>query len=214
MFQGCTTTPPPPTNACGTGCWSGDLAYRDADGWIYLAGRTADWMRVDRGEPCDCPRSRRILLRKGNQSKSVCTRYPMQRRRPGDGRGGSAPAELTPGDSKNSWPRSRTCPKGPSALCVWLTDRLPPRPVRSSNALVAMGSTRRWPAWVRDERGTAYRGDRRPRQGKATITRPVTPAVRWAHAVVLPGSAGIHTRRGQDCPWNAQRRPAFWGYGG
>ena len=23
--------------------WSGDLAYRDADGWIYLAGRTADW---------------------------------------------------------------------------------------------------------------------------------------------------------------------------
>jgi len=27
--------------------WSGDLAYKDADGWIYLAGRTADWMRVD-----------------------------------------------------------------------------------------------------------------------------------------------------------------------
>jgi fatty-acyl-CoA synthase len=27
--------------------WSGDLAYRDADGWIYLAGRTTDWMRVD-----------------------------------------------------------------------------------------------------------------------------------------------------------------------
>jgi len=26
---------------------SGDLAYRDSDGWIYLAGRTADWMRVD-----------------------------------------------------------------------------------------------------------------------------------------------------------------------
>ncbi|MBO0852628.1 MAG: fatty-acid--CoA ligase FadD1 [Nocardia sp.] len=27
--------------------WSGDLAYRDGEGWIYLAGRTADWMRVD-----------------------------------------------------------------------------------------------------------------------------------------------------------------------
>ena len=26
--------------------WSGDLAYRDAEGWIYLAGRTGDWLRV------------------------------------------------------------------------------------------------------------------------------------------------------------------------
>jgi fatty-acyl-CoA synthase len=27
--------------------WSGDLAYRDADGTFYFAGRTADWLRVD-----------------------------------------------------------------------------------------------------------------------------------------------------------------------
>jgi fatty-acyl-CoA synthase len=27
--------------------WSGDLAYRDADGVFYFAGRTADWLRVD-----------------------------------------------------------------------------------------------------------------------------------------------------------------------
>jgi acyl-coenzyme A synthetase/AMP-(fatty) acid ligase len=27
--------------------WSGDLAYRDAEGWIYLAGRVGDWVRVD-----------------------------------------------------------------------------------------------------------------------------------------------------------------------
>jgi len=27
--------------------WSGDLAYRDVDGWVYFAGRTADWLRVD-----------------------------------------------------------------------------------------------------------------------------------------------------------------------
>jgi fatty-acyl-CoA synthase len=27
--------------------WSGDLAYRDVDGWLYFAGRTNDWLRVD-----------------------------------------------------------------------------------------------------------------------------------------------------------------------
>jgi fatty-acyl-CoA synthase len=27
--------------------WSGDLAYRDAAGWLYFAGRSNDWLRVD-----------------------------------------------------------------------------------------------------------------------------------------------------------------------
>ncbi|MDO9352920.1 MAG: AMP-binding protein, partial [Solirubrobacteraceae bacterium] len=42
--------------------WSGDLAYRDADGWIYLAGRTADWMRVD-GENFAAAPIERVLMR-------------------------------------------------------------------------------------------------------------------------------------------------------
>ena len=27
--------------------WSGDLAYRDADGWLWFAGRSNEWLRVD-----------------------------------------------------------------------------------------------------------------------------------------------------------------------
>jgi fatty-acyl-CoA synthase len=42
--------------------WSGDLAYRDSDGWIYLVGRTADWIRVD-GENLAAGPIERILQR-------------------------------------------------------------------------------------------------------------------------------------------------------
>ncbi|MBV8966644.1 MAG: AMP-binding protein [Mycobacteriaceae bacterium] len=42
--------------------WSGDLGYRDDDGWIYLAGRTGDWMRVD-GENMAAAPIERILTR-------------------------------------------------------------------------------------------------------------------------------------------------------
>ncbi|WP_310963616.1 AMP-binding protein [Nocardioides terrisoli] len=42
--------------------WSGDLAYRDADGWVFYAGRTSDWLRVD-GENLAAAPIERILLR-------------------------------------------------------------------------------------------------------------------------------------------------------
>jgi len=42
--------------------WSGDLAYRDADGFVYLAGRTSDWLRVD-GENLATAPIERLLLR-------------------------------------------------------------------------------------------------------------------------------------------------------
>ena len=42
--------------------WSGDLAYRDPDGWIYFAGRTSGWLRVD-GENLATAPIERILLR-------------------------------------------------------------------------------------------------------------------------------------------------------
>ncbi|MGC2653574.1 MAG: fatty-acid--CoA ligase FadD1 [Mycobacterium sp.] len=42
--------------------WSGDLAYQDAHGWIYFAGRSGDWLRVD-GENLTTAPIERILQR-------------------------------------------------------------------------------------------------------------------------------------------------------
>jgi len=42
--------------------WSGDLAYRDQAGFVYYAGRTADWLRVD-GENLAAEPIERIFLR-------------------------------------------------------------------------------------------------------------------------------------------------------
>ncbi|MEB3980729.1 fatty-acid--CoA ligase FadD1 [Mycobacterium sp. 663a-19] len=58
--------------------WSGDLAYRDADGWIYLAGRTADWMRVD-GENMAAAPIERILLRHSSINRAAVYAVPDPR---------------------------------------------------------------------------------------------------------------------------------------
>ena len=42
--------------------WSGDLAYRDADGWFFFAGRSNEWLRVD-GENFAAAPVERIVLR-------------------------------------------------------------------------------------------------------------------------------------------------------
>jgi fatty-acyl-CoA synthase len=42
--------------------WSGDLGYRDAQGFFYFAGRGYDWLRVD-GENFSAAPIERILLR-------------------------------------------------------------------------------------------------------------------------------------------------------
>jgi fatty-acyl-CoA synthase len=50
--------------------WSGDLAYRDADGWAYYAGRTDDWLRVD-GENLAAAPIERLLLRQPAVSEAA-----------------------------------------------------------------------------------------------------------------------------------------------
>ncbi len=46
----------------GDKVWSGDLAYRDADGFWFFAGRTSDWLRVD-GENLAAAPIERLLAR-------------------------------------------------------------------------------------------------------------------------------------------------------
>lgn len=46
----------------GKDFWTGDLAYRDEDGYFYFAGRSSDWLRVD-GENFGTAPVERILVR-------------------------------------------------------------------------------------------------------------------------------------------------------
>lgn len=106
--------------------WSGDLAYRDADGWIYFAGRSGDWLRVD-GENMTTAPIERILQRLAPVNQVAV--YAVPDKHAGDqvmaaivladnavltpeefGRFLAAQPDLSP----KAWPRH-----------VWLTDRLP-----------------------------------------------------------------------------------------
>jgi len=55
--------------------WSGDLAYRDEEGFVYLAGRTSDWLRVD-GENLATAPIERLLLRNDAISQAAVYGVP------------------------------------------------------------------------------------------------------------------------------------------
>ncbi|HTT87284.1 MAG TPA: AMP-binding protein [Acidimicrobiales bacterium] len=61
--------------------WSGDLGYRDAEGFFYFAGRPADWLRVD-GENFAASPVERILARFPGVVTAVV--YPVPDPRTGD----------------------------------------------------------------------------------------------------------------------------------
>ena len=123
--------------------WSGDLAYRDTDGWIYLAGRTADWMRVD-GENMTAAPIERILIRLPAISQVAV--YPVPDELVGDQvmaaivlQDGAtlSPEQFTdflaaqPDLSPKAWPRY-----------VWIADELPSTATNKvlKRELVAMGA--------------------------------------------------------------------------
>ena len=140
--------------------WSGDLAYRDADGWIYLAGRTADWMRVD-GENLAAAPIERILERLPQVSQVAV--YAVPDERVGDQVMAALvlrdeiPLEPTdfekflaaqPDLSPKAWPRY-----------VRINDDLPATATNKilKRELVAAGVTaREGVLWTREARGTTY----------------------------------------------------------
>jgi len=61
--------------------WTGDLAYRDQDGYFYFAGRGGDWMRVD-SENLTAGPVERVLVRYSDAAAVVV--YPVPDPRSGD----------------------------------------------------------------------------------------------------------------------------------
>ncbi|SDC99564.1 AMP-binding protein [Nocardioides lianchengensis] len=58
--------------------WTGDLAYRDQDGWFWFAGRTADWLRVDSENFAAAP-VERILARRPDVAVAAVYAVPDPR---------------------------------------------------------------------------------------------------------------------------------------
>jgi fatty-acyl-CoA synthase len=72
--------------------WSGDLGYRDDQGWLYFAGRTSDWLRVDSENFAAAPVE--TILSRLPQAVMVAV-YPVPDPRTGDQV--MAALELAPG---------------------------------------------------------------------------------------------------------------------
>ncbi|MCW2555614.1 MAG: AMP-dependent synthetase and ligase [Mycobacterium sp.] len=139
--------------------WSGDLAYRDAEGWIYLAGRTADWMRVD-GENLTTAPIERILLRLNVISRVAV--YPVPDEYVGDQVVAAIvlrdDAELTPEEFEEFLTAQRDMSPKAWPRYVWIADDLPSTATNKilKRELITRGVD---PAgrvlWKRD--GTAFR---------------------------------------------------------
>lgn len=138
--------------------WSGDLAYRDAEGWVYFAGRTGDWLRVD-GENLAAAPIERILLRHPAVAEAAV--YAVPDEKVGDQVAAALVlrSDLTPGEleqflagqgdlSPQAWPRY-----------VRVVDDLPRTATNKvlKRALSAAGAPSPGTAWLREARGTSYR---------------------------------------------------------
>ncbi len=135
--------------------WSGDLAYRDAEGWVWFAGRTAAWLRVD-GENLACAPIEQVLLRHPAIDQAAV--YAVPDERSGDQvaaalvlRGDLGPDELERflDEQADLSPKARP-------RYVRVVDELPSTATNKvlHRELTAAGTA--GVSWTREERGTRY----------------------------------------------------------
>lgn len=147
--------------------WSGDLAYRDADGYIYMAGRSGDWLRVD-GENMAAGIVEEILLRHPAASRVAVYGLPDPR-----GVGDQLVAAIVPRHdstldpaafeeflaaqpdlSPKAWPRwVRIAEELPTTATNKILKRELIREGLGGAGTASAGADE-W--WEREERGTAY----------------------------------------------------------
>ena len=139
---------------------SGDLAYRDDDGFVYFAGRLGDWMRVD-GENLAAAPIERVLQRLPSVNRVAV--YAVPDEHVGDQVMAAivlqddaqlSPAELEeflaaqPDLSAKAWPRYvRVAPDLPSTA----TNKVLKRELAAEGPTAGAGVL-----WTRAARGTAY----------------------------------------------------------
>ena len=138
--------------------WSGDLAYRDADGFVYFAGRTADWLRVD-GENLAAAPIERILLRHPAISEAAVYAVPdpsvgdqvvaaLVASGPLDAGGLEEFLAAQPDLSPQAWPRHV---RVLATLPRTATNKVLKRELADEGVVAGPGVL-----WTRAERGTSY----------------------------------------------------------
>jgi fatty-acyl-CoA synthase len=127
--------------------WSGDLAYRDEDGFFWFAGRNADWLRVD-GENFAAAPVERIVTRLPGVAATAVYAVPD----PLSGDQVMAAVEMTPGASLDANALAPFFAAQPDLGTKWT-----PRFVRVVDHMPLTGSNKvvktslRADAWVTDD---------------------------------------------------------------
>ncbi|VXC26186.1 AMP-binding protein [Aeromicrobium sp. 9AM] len=135
--------------------WSGDLAYRDAEGWVWFAGRTAAWLRVD-GENLACAPIEQILLR--HPAIDQVAVYAVPDERSGDQVAAALVLrdELGPDDLERFLDEQADLSPKARPRYVRIVDALPRTATHKVLHRELTAASIADATWTRAERGTAY----------------------------------------------------------